>query len=126
MPNSENGIPSVLSEIMKSPEAMGIIDALKERTDEEKKDAPGNEGGDFSLPPDFLEKLPAVMSALAGTGLFPPPKKETGLIGGDRGRKALLKALRPYLCKRRQAVVDSLIGLDTLSGLLGASGKERY
>ena len=38
MPNSENGIPSVLSEIMKSPEAMGIIDALKERTDEEKKD----------------------------------------------------------------------------------------
>ena len=119
MEDMGNILPEALTEIMKSPDMEAVLSALG--VGQKKEDPKEN----FTLPPDFLEKLPAVMSALSGLGIgMPgknaPEKKPDG--AGDR-RKNLLRALRPYLSPERSSVVDSLISLDSLSGLLSNSGK---
>lgn len=107
-------LPDVLSKLMTSPEIGNILSALKNDGEEKSE-----ETGAFSLPPDFMEKLPSVMAALNGMGFGnsspapQPPKKSSG----GQQRKALLKALRPYLSPKRQSVVDGLLSLDGLSGL---------
>lgn len=111
------GLPEILQNLMKSPEIGNILSSMK--SEKQEASVPSPDGG-FSLPPDLMEKLPSVISALSGIGLgstpaFSPPKNS-----GGQQRKALLKALRPYLSPKRQTVVDSLIGLDGLTGLFSA------
>lgn len=118
----DNGsvLPEALTEIMKSPEMEAVLSALGAggQKSEDKKES-------LALPPDFMEKLPAVLSALSGLGMGMPgasvPQKPSG--GAVDRRKNLLRALRPYLNPKRRSVVDSLISLDSLSGLLSNSGK---
>ena len=83
-----------------------------------------SDSGDFSLPPELLEKLPQVMSVLSGMGIGNNngTKDTKGTVSASHpasgNRKALLRALRPYLSPHRQAVIDSLISFEGISGIL--------
>ena len=90
-----------------------------------------------SLSPEMLAKLPAIMSMLSGMGIgatdtgqkdggVPKEEGEEAKKAGsdDAQRKALLRALRPYLNPKRRTVVDSMLQLGDLTKLFGA-GKER-
>ena len=144
MESSDNtsGLPEALLQVMQSDDIKNIMssfiknsggDATAEdtvTTSAVKEDAHPAPSGGFDIPPDLIAKLPAVISALSGMGIgTSSPKSDTGARSslpsvqgkpGDRQRKALLTALRPYLSPRRKAIVDGLLGLEGLSGLLGA------
>ncbi|MCI8610374.1 MAG: hypothetical protein HFE66_00460 [Clostridiales bacterium] len=92
-----------------------------------------------SLSPEMLAKLPTVMSMLSGMGIGAPtadqkdgdsvqnkeenaPQKDGS--GGDAHRKALLRALRPYLNPKRRTVVDSMLQLGDLTKLFGTGLKK--
>lgn len=84
-----------------------------------------------SLSPEMLAKLPAVLSVLSGIGAgksaadsgqqneddTAKPLPDTA--GDDAHRKALLRALRPYLNPKRRSVVDSMLQLGDLTKLFG-------
>lgn len=138
MQDKEDILPSELLEIMKSPQMESIMETLRQSGAFSGKEAEGENApqtadasaGGLNLPPDFAQKLPAIISALSGMGLGQPQKNEGRKSGGQNGneqRKALLKALKPYLSPKRRSVVESMLGLESLSGLLGVmgnSGKE--
>ena len=106
-------------------------DAIPAAVTEETADHPDNkhggsaEGLQQSMPalsPDMLAKLPAVMSMLSGIGAAGQntDKKSDGGESaqeaekpavGDAQRKALLRALRPYLNDKRRNVSDSKLQL---------------
>ena len=83
-----------------------------------------------SLSPEMLAKLPAVLSVLSGIGAgtsaadsgqqneddTAKPLPDTA---DDAHRKALLRALRPYLNPKRRSVVDSMLQLGDLTKLFG-------
>ena len=99
--------------------------------------------GGINIPPELINNLPSVISALSGMGL--DPAKLAGMMSGmgagtgfgqsqggpalpvsaggggdkDKQRRALLGAIRPYLGDNRQRIVDSMLQLEKLTGLLG-------
>lgn len=124
---SDNILPDEITKLMKSPEIAAILASIGgENAAKSPPEAPPEEG--FSLPPDFSEKLPAIMAALSAMGNGKESRETaTAPLMAMRGesaspvgaqRKALLRALRPYLNGKRQKVIDSLIALDGISGLL--------
>ncbi|MBS5724613.1 MAG: hypothetical protein KHW59_02400 [Clostridiales bacterium] len=83
-----------------------------------------------SLSPDMLAKLPAILSMLSGMGIgtqaadqktddSTPGEGTPVSTGDDAQRKALLRALRPYLSPKRRSVVDSMLQLGDLTKLFG-------
>lgn len=160
MSEKDDVLPSALLEIMKSPQVGEILASLRtsegggDGTDAadggignsdggsvgngggvgiaERQTLPSFDGfGGLNLPPDFMEKLPGVISAISAMGFGSSADREkrpprTSAKGNEQ-RKALLKALKPYLSPKRQTVVDSMLGLESLTGLLGnvgGNGKE--
>ena len=115
-------------------------DAIPAAVTEETADHPDNKNGGSAeglqqsmpaLSPDMLAKLPAVMSMLSGIGAAGQntDKKSDGGESaqevekpavGDAQRKALLRALRPYLNDKRRNVIDSMLQLEDLTKLFGA------
>ena len=115
-------------------------DAIPAAVTEETADHPDNKNGGSAeglqqsmpaLSPDMLAKLPAVMSMLSGMGAAGQntDKKSDGGESaqeaekpavGDAQRKALLRALRPYLNDKRRNVIDSMLQLEDLTKLFGA------
>ncbi len=84
-----------------------------------------------TLSPDMLAKLPAVMSMLSGMGVATQNTEKKNDSGdsakeaekpavGDAQRKALLRALRPYMNDKRRNVIDSMLQLEDLTKLFGA------
>lgn len=84
-----------------------------------------------SLSPEMLAKLPAVLSVLSGMGFAPQSsdnkdnsheleKESEKSTAGDAQRKALLRALRPYLNAKRRSVIDNMLQLEDLTKLFGA------
>lgn len=116
-------------------------DAIPAATTEETVEHPDNKNGDSTeelqqqsipaLSPDMLAKLPAVMSMLSGMGTAgqntdkksdsdeSSQKAEKPAVG-DAQRKALLRALRPYLNDKRRNVIDSMLQLEDLTKLFGS------
>ena len=115
-------------------------DAIPAAVTEETADHPDNKNGGSAeglqqsmpaLSPDMLAKLPAVMSRRSGIGAAGKntDKKSDGGESaqeaekpavGDAQRKALLRALRPYLNDKRRNVIDSMLQLEDLTKLFGA------
>ena len=115
-------------------------DAIPAAVTEETADNPYNKNGGSeevlqqsmpALSPDMLATLPSVMSMLSGIGAAAQntDKKSDGGESaqeaekpavGDAQRKALLRALRPYLNDKRRNVIDSMLQLEDLTKLFGA------
>ena len=118
-----------------SAQTEGTVEDAKDQGKTEEKAVPMQMP---SLSPEMLAKLPAIMSMLSGMGIgasdsepkdggtpkkeSEDPEKKSG--SDDAQRKALLRALRPYLNTKRRTVVDSMLQLGDLTKLFGA-GKER-
>lgn len=164
-----SGIGDALRSVMSSPEFSEILSAVSKgaKTEESQTEddnggaavnasaiqtqkeatptAQDNQGGksSLSIPPDILDKLPSMLSALSGMGLDPsklmsaaasfgsaapslaPSGKESGENArrndarrNEKQRKALLTSLRPYLNERRRGIVDNMMKLEGLTGLL--------
>lgn len=150
MPDSElNGdFSTVLRQLMEKPEISNLIASFKSGTQSESEnaapvaavetaDVPDSESGEGApqsmpaLSPELLAKLPAVMSMLSGMGVTPQnsDKKTDGSESaleaekpavGDAQRKALLRALRPYLNDKRRTMIDSMLQLEDLTKIFGA------
>ena len=125
MSDKDEILPSALLEIMKSPQVGEILSSLRTSGEEGAENGAQASAQGLSLPPDFMEKLPSVISALFAMGLGSPQSQTKDAKPPSKGneqRKALLKALKPYLSPKRQSVVDGMLGLESLTGLLGAVG----
>ena len=48
------------------------------------------------------------------------PKKAPPILGGDANRKALLRALRPYMNRERQTVIDRAIQFSSMAEIMAA------
>ena len=143
MPDSElNGdFSKVLQQLMEKPEISNLIaslksgaqsapgDAIPAAVTEETADHPDNKNGGSAE--GLQQSLPAVMSMLSGIGAAGQntDKKSDGGESaqeaekpavGDAQRKALLRALRPYLNDKRRNVIDSMLQLEDLTKLFGA------
>jgi len=124
---TENSLGDILSSLLENPEVMKAVSSIASNT-EKAEDADGSEkkaesSEGFTLPPELLSKLPQMMSAISGLGQLPTGKKDEGVKGtmkGDKQRKALLFALKPYLCEKRCALIDGLLQLEGLAGVIGA------
>lgn len=123
----QSGLPEKILEMMQSPEIKGIINSLKSGdggTQDDTNTVPIQPAGTdaLGLSPDMLSKLPAVISALSGMGMgkAEKPSPLSGLSAKEKQRKALLLALKPYLSPKRRSLVDAILGIDSLTGILGA------
>lgn len=132
-----NALPDIMREIMASPHFGEIMNSIRPK---EPEAAP--EASVPAIPPDVLAKLPDIISALSGgsedtekiTSKLPgvmnalsnmgakeeKPKKIPPIVGGDSNRKALLRALRPYMNTERQTVIDRIIQFSSMAEIMGA------
>ena len=134
-------LPDIISEIMASPRFGEILSSIRPP---EPKPEPEPERGTAAptIPPDVLAKLPDIISALTGgsedtekiTDKLPgvmsalsnmgekkeKPKKAPPILGGDANRKALLRALRPYMNRERQTVIDRVIQFSSMAEIMAA------
>ena len=132
-----NALPDIMREIMASPRFGEIMNSIRGPEPE-----PQNEVSMPTIPPDVLaklpdiisaltggnedtekitDKLPGVMSALSGIGeKKEKPKKAPPILGGDANRKALLKALRPYMNHERQNVIDRVIQFSSMAEIMAS------
>ena len=72
MESNDNQTLDLISQIMKDPAIGELISSLSSSTGEkkeEKEEEKPEGGGEFSLPPQLLERLPEVMGALGGLDL---------------------------------------------------------
>jgi hypothetical protein len=130
-------LPDIISEIMASPRFGEIMSTIKapEPKPEPVQSAP-------TIPPDVLAKLPDIISALTGgsedtekiTDKLPgvmsalssmgkkeeKPKRSPSVVGGDANRKALLRALRPYMNPERQTVIDRVIQFSSMAEIMAS------
>ncbi len=141
-PEIANLIASLKSDTEGAPKT-DTSSTVSEQTDAKAEDAKSETKAEEaaaqvqmpSLSPEMLAKLPAIMSMLSGMGIgasdsvpkdggAPKETEEeesTKKAGSDDAqRKALLRALRPYLNPKRRAVVDSMLQLGDLTKLFGA------
>ena len=132
-------LPDIINEIMASPRFADIMNSIRPPEEPSPKSAPTTAP---TIPPEVLAKLPDVISALTGgtgdsekiTANLPSvmnaisksapnvetkPKKPP-IIGGDANRKALLRALRPYMNQGRQTVIDNVIRLESMAEIMSA------
>lgn len=130
MESTDNQALDMLSGIMKNPAIGELISTIASsaavKSEDKAEQKPQSDKGDFSLPPELLERLPDVMGALGGldlSSLF--SKKEEGSSEGgavkkeDKDkRKALLLALRPYLSPKRCELIDKLLQLEGFTGIM--------
>ncbi|MBQ8475250.1 MAG: hypothetical protein IJ499_06285 [Clostridia bacterium] len=65
------------------------------------------------------EKLPQVMSALSDSGIMSGKQgiKLPGFVG-DKNRKALLKALRPYMNDRKKNAIDAMLSVNSMAEIM--------
>ena len=132
-----NALPDIMKEIMSSPRFGEILSSIRppdaQPEPEHKAEAP-------TIPPDVLAKLPDIISALTGgsedtekiTDKLPgvmsalsnmgekkeKPKKAPPILGGDANRKALLRALRPYMNRERQTLIDRVIQFSSMAEIM--------
>ena len=133
-PEISNLIASLKSDAQNTPAAGDdtVSEAPEQSSDgtEEETKTAGTQQTMPSLSPDMLAKLPAILSMLSGMGIGTQtaeeksddnaPKGSTPVSAGDDAqRKALLRALRPYLSPKRRSVVDSMLQLGDLTKLFG-------
>ncbi len=129
MESNDNQALDLISQIMKDPAIGELISSLSSSTGEkkeEKEEEKPEGGGEFSLPPQLLERLPDVIGALGGLDLSSifSKKGEAASEGSaprkeDKDkRKALLLALRPYLSPKRCELIDKLLQLEGLTGIM--------
>ena len=132
----DNGaLPEMLKEIMSGPQFASIMESIRPKTEAAAApDVP-------TIPPEVLAKLPDVISALTGgagdtekiTENLPSvmgaleeargkekKQKKPAILGGDANRKALLRALRPYMSSGRQNIIDNVIRLESMAEIMGA------
>lgn len=131
----ENDFGAILSSLLSNKEVMAAVSSIAKGEETEKPKEMEAEGepqatSGFSLSPELLSALPQVMSTLSGTGLLSslkPPSSQGKAHGKDqKSKKALLYALKPFLCEKRCALIDTLVQLEGLFSLLGArSDKEK-
>ncbi len=139
-PEISNLIASLKSDTENTPKVDAPSDTTEEANEQTESDT--EEAASVQVPslsPEMLAKLPAVMSMLSGMGIGTPtaepkdddgaPKEEghspkTGSGSDDAHRKALLRALRPYLSPKRRTVVDSMLQLGDLTKLFGMGPKK--
>lgn len=125
-------ISETLSRLMESPEIAGIMSSLQgsatSNGNEADKEKAADAGGGISIPPDIMEKLPSVISALSGMGIGStapqgniPKEQEKPKSTGDKQRKALLSSLRPYLNPHRQSIIDNMLRIEGLAGLFSSA-----
>ena len=90
----------------------------KKDEDEAPRSVAADDSTSLPIPPEILEKLPQMMSALSGiSGIS---EKSTDFSSGkNTQRAALLKALKPYLSERRRSVIDGMIGMEGIARVLG-------
>lgn len=65
-------------------------------------------------------KLPQVISALSDSGIKPGGEGGMKLPAfiGDKNRKALLKALRPYMSDRKKNAIDTMISMNSMAEIM--------
>ena len=136
MDNSE--LPDIIREIMSSSEFESVMQSIRGK-DEVKAEAPSAPSAP-TIPPDVLAKLPDVISALTGgtgdaekiTEKLPSvmsalsvaknegekKQKKPPILGGDAQRKALLRALRPYMSSGRQNIIDNVIRFESMAEIM--------
>lgn len=108
-----NSFSDVLGELMKNPELGKMVNELKSKLGESHSDKPPSESG-ISIPPDIIEKLPAIMSSL-GAGSGKCDKKSDG----SKDMARLLRALKPYLSGRRREAIESIITIAEFGSIAG-------
>lgn len=125
-------LSETLSRLMESPEIAGIMSSLQSSAaaneHEADKEKAAEPTGGISIPPDIMEKLPSVISALSGMGIGStasqgnmPKPQEKPKSTGDKQRKALLSSLRPYLNPHRQSIIDTMLQIEGLAGLFSTA-----
>ena len=132
-----NALPDIMKEIMSSPRFGEILSSIRPP---EPQSEPERGAEAPTIPPDVLAKLPDIISALTGgsedtekiTDKLPgvmsalsdmgekkeKPKKALPILGGDANRKALLRALRPYMNRERQTVIDRVIQFSSMAEIM--------
>ncbi len=137
-----NALPDILRDIMASERFSEIMNSLRPTEEVSEPIETKEEKSPPTIPPEVLAKLPDVISALTGgtedsekiTAKLPSvmnalaganakaenkPKKPP-IIGGDAKRKALLRALRPYMNTERQSVIDNVIRFESMAEIMTA------
>lgn len=74
----------------------------------------------------ITEKLPQVMQALGASNAAKGENKEakrdsspiSRIMGGDAQRRALLKALRPYMSDRRKGIIDNVMRFGSMAEIM--------
>ncbi len=140
-PEISNLIASLKSDTENTPKVDASSNIIEETNEQAEADTEETAAAAQvpSLSPEMLAKLPAVMSMLSGMGIGAQtaepkdndstPKEEdrsqkAGSGSDDAHRKALLRALRPYLNPKRRTVVDSMLQLGDLTKLFGMGSKK--
>ena len=138
-PEISNLIASLKSDTENTPKVDASSNIIEETNEQAEADTEETAAAAQvpSLSPEMLAKLPAVMSMLSGMGAQTAepkdndstPKEEdrsqkAGYGSDDAHRKALLRALRPYLNPKRRTVVDSMLQLGDLTKLFGMGSKK--
>ena len=137
MEEVNNALPGIISEILESPKLAEIMQSI--RLPEKSEDAKEDDAPVIpSIPPEVLAKLPDVISALTGgegdtknitdklpgvmntlsAATEPKKTKKPSLLSNDARRKALLRALRPYMSDRRQNIIDTVIRLESMAEIM--------
>ena len=139
-----SGLPDIIKELMGSPQ---MTDILKSIAPTQSEPAPSEKKGAdaISLPPDLMDKLPGVISALRDAGIGPPAKEDASQSANElediaakipqamsvisnlkskppetssKNRKALLTALKPYMGDRKRAAIDTMLSVDSMTEVL--------
>ena len=127
---SENSIPDlsgVISSLMSDERFADVLAAVRnvQSTNEPAPDdgaktqSTAQTVTDAGLPaisPELMEKLPQIMSAFAQHQNTSTEKDGKACHANDR--KKLLSALRPFMSKKRQAAIDSMINLSGIADIL--------
>lgn len=132
-----NGLPDILASMMQNPEIMKTVSSIAENVkapdipmqsppanEDSNTESPPSQGtfGGISIPPELLAQLPSIMASLSQSNndsTLPesgPPEHSASAYNNQR--KALLYALKPFLSKKRCAVIDSLLKFEGLAGVL--------
>ncbi len=125
-------LSETVSRLMESPEVADIIASMGVPANDGEKNEVGERppAGGIEIPPDIMEKLPSMISALSGMGIGSggavrkaeqqSSPNEKPRRAGDKQRKALLSSLRPYLNPHRQNIIDNMLRIEGFAGLLGS------
>lgn len=128
MSEKDDALSSAMLEALQSPQLESILSSLKKSMEgspaQSPPDAEPKENSLFSLSPELLAKLPSVMSALSSGGGMGTKTENPDEVTRSN-RKALLKALKPYLNPSRQSMIETMLSLDGMSALLGIGRKEK-